>query len=235
MKLRIAIVDDNKIIQEKVEQIVRRELKSCQLTVQKYAKAESLLFDEEQEFDIYLLDIEMYEINGIELAGEIRRRGKTGEIVFLTSHEQYARLGYQSHAYAYLLKQSMEEELSKVLQDIKEKFYEHSYRYYVIENANRFEKILLEEIIYIYKEDKNCIFVTAGENYQERITIGKVEERLGIKGFVFADKGCLVNIQHIERIVGNTIHLTGGIKFQAARSHMKKLKDAVHNYWSNRL
>ncbi len=235
MKIRIAIVDDNSIIREKVANIVRNVFVGSQILMREYTRAEALLFDEEQDFDIYLLDIEMSGMNGIELSNAIRERGNKGEIIFLTSYEQYALQGYQSHAYAYLLKSDMDAKLSGVLEKLRDKLRETRSSYYVIETANRFEKIKIEDIRYIYKEEKNCIFVTADGDYRERITISEVHARLSGEGFVLVDKGMLVNILHVERIAGDSVYLGQGVQFRISRTHTKKMKDAVRQFWSGRI
>ena len=54
--------------------------------VREFPSAEAFLFcyETERDFDILLLDIEMGEVSGMELAGKIRRDNSSVQIVFIT-------------------------------------------------------------------------------------------------------------------------------------------------------
>ena len=54
--------------------------------------------------DVCFLDIIMPEMSGVELAKKLRSLGYGGEIVFLTSSNDFARESYQVKAFDYLIK-----------------------------------------------------------------------------------------------------------------------------------
>jgi DNA-binding LytR/AlgR family response regulator len=72
------------------------------------AYAESLELSKEisagEKFDIYLLDIVMPKMSGLELAEKIRRTDENAFIIFLTNHDQYALSAFGVGAFQYLLK-----------------------------------------------------------------------------------------------------------------------------------
>lgn len=55
-------------------------------------------------FDLYLLDIVMPDIDGIQVAEELRRRGAGGALIFFTSSPDYALEAFRVRALHYLLK-----------------------------------------------------------------------------------------------------------------------------------
>ena len=63
--------------------------------------------------DILILDVEMPGINGLEAARELRHRGRTCSIIFLTAYDDflYAKQAISVHALDYLLKPCDEKEL----------------------------------------------------------------------------------------------------------------------------
>ena len=63
--------------------------------------------------DILILDVEMPGINGLEAARELRHRGRTCAIIFLTAYDDflYAKQAISIHALDYLLKPCDEKEL----------------------------------------------------------------------------------------------------------------------------
>ena len=60
--------------------------------------------EEKGGFDIYLLDILMPHLSGLELARKLRERGETAQILFLTSSREYALDAFAVNAAGYLLK-----------------------------------------------------------------------------------------------------------------------------------
>ena len=58
----------------------------------------------EEHYDIYLLDVVMPGLNGIELAKEIRSSDKAADIIFLTSSPEFAVESYTVKASNYLVK-----------------------------------------------------------------------------------------------------------------------------------
>jgi len=90
MPYQIAVCDDEEEQGRAVGALIskwsRLSGQACQ--VRFYPSAEAFLFQyqEDKNCDILLLDIEMGEISGIELAKRIRRENKRMEIIFLTSH-----------------------------------------------------------------------------------------------------------------------------------------------------
>lgn len=65
--------------------------------------------------DIALLDIEMPETDGIQLAEELMKFNPYLEVIFVTAYNQYALQAFQAHATGYLLKPIAQSDFSKQL------------------------------------------------------------------------------------------------------------------------
>ena len=68
-----------------------------------------------ESFDIVFLDIKMPEINGMELAKQMRENRRESIIVFVTSAEEYVFEAYDVEAFHFLLKPVNENKLKNVL------------------------------------------------------------------------------------------------------------------------
>lgn len=66
-------------------------------------------------YDIYILDIIMPELNGIQLGMEIRKKDNDSIIIFLTSSAEYGVDSYSISAKDYILKPYTEEALFSAL------------------------------------------------------------------------------------------------------------------------
>ncbi|WP_042163599.1 response regulator [Paenibacillus gorillae] len=66
-------------------------------------------------FDLVLLDMEMPELHGLELAKEIYRLYPTVYIAFITAYEQFAQPAYDVEAIDYIMKPVLEENLTRTI------------------------------------------------------------------------------------------------------------------------
>lgn len=67
-----------------------------------------------QNCDILLLDIDMPEINGMEVAKELSNLSRKPILVFITSHDELVYQSFQYHPFGFIHKRFYKEELSKV-------------------------------------------------------------------------------------------------------------------------
>ena len=108
MELKIAVCDDDSSQRNYLTEIVLTWAKKrCHLIkLIPYANAKAFLFDyeEQKDFDILLLDVEMPEISGIELAKTVRRENQSVQIIFITGYYEYFSDGFDVSALHYLIK-----------------------------------------------------------------------------------------------------------------------------------
>lgn len=118
MPLTISICDDN---ENQIKEL-RRLLddwsadKPFALAIDEYISAESFLFSyPDKPCDLLLLDIEMKQLNGMQLAKKLRSDGDMLPIVFKTGYSDYIGDGYEVEALHYLLKPVDKQKLFSVL------------------------------------------------------------------------------------------------------------------------
>lgn len=93
--IRIGICDDRlediKKLQEYAEYF-SREHTEIPLKTEAFTSPYDLLqaISEHGGYDLYLLDIIMPHLSGIDIARKVRERGETAEILFLTASREYA-------------------------------------------------------------------------------------------------------------------------------------------------
>ncbi|WP_251712822.1 LytR/AlgR family response regulator transcription factor [Lactococcus ileimucosae] len=116
--LRIAVCDDDFVVCDKVEQLIQDYDSTAIVDV--YHTPQRLinhLVDE--NYDLYILDIEFPEASGLLIAKEIRRFDVDVPIVFLTSFEQYAMTVFKLHTFDYVLKPVSQDKIFSLLNRIK--------------------------------------------------------------------------------------------------------------------
>ncbi|MCR4869665.1 MAG: LytTR family DNA-binding domain-containing protein, partial [Atopobiaceae bacterium] len=103
--LRVAIVDDEAEVRGELAGMVERfaDERGEQIVAACYADGKEFLASGATE-DIVLLDIEMDDVNGMDMAHLLRRKGVTSEIIFVTNMAQYAIKGYEVGAIDFIVK-----------------------------------------------------------------------------------------------------------------------------------
>ena len=86
--MRIAICDDEEVQRQLLAEYLREWADTVHLLLEtvSYPNAESFLFqwEEDKDFDLLILDIEMGQINGVELAMKLRENDEQIPILFIT-------------------------------------------------------------------------------------------------------------------------------------------------------
>ena len=86
--ITIAICDDDSSQTEALKNMLREW--NADTVINEYASAEQFLFSyPDKSCDLLLLDIEMGDMNGMELARKLRGRGDTLPIVFVTGYSEF--------------------------------------------------------------------------------------------------------------------------------------------------
>ena len=126
---RIVICEDEISQREKLKEYIQKifDDNKEKVEITEFESAEDLLSDNIvlKEVDIFILDIKLNGLSGMDLAKLIRKEDDRSEIIFVTSLVEYIQEGYTVRAYRYLLKPIEYEELKKHLlnciSDIKRK------------------------------------------------------------------------------------------------------------------
>ena len=109
MQIKIALCDNETEFHETTEKLLaeyKQKNPSASFVLSCFSSGWELLdyIDANQTFDIYIPDIVMPGINGIQLGSTLRERGDDGLIVYLTFSPDFAVESYNTDALHYLLK-----------------------------------------------------------------------------------------------------------------------------------
>ncbi|MDO5520117.1 MAG: response regulator [bacterium] len=112
--MRVIVVDDEIISLEKIKE----QLESFEFIEEVAAfdnPFHALAALKDTVFDVAILDIEMFGMNGIELAKQCKYLCPTIHILFLTGYSDYAIQAFKVRANGYLLKPASDEEIKEEL------------------------------------------------------------------------------------------------------------------------
>ena len=167
-----------------------------------FQNAEELLKSAQRErFTLYLLDVMMPGMDGIEAAHEIRGFDDAAEIVFLSSSPGFAYKSYGVRALNYLLKPVRREELFPLLNRLRLQEQKNTEALTLKTNAS-FVRVPYTEISYVEVIRKQvCFHLTDGTEYKATGTLKDFEnELLGRPEFMRVHRSYIVNMLQVRRL-----------------------------------
>lgn len=229
---RLAICDDNQAdviyLSSFLEKWAEKEEKA--LKIESFPSAEAFLFqyEEEKSFDILLLDIEMGDMNGIELARKIRRENHLVQIIFITGYMEYVAEGYDVEALHYLLKPVTEEKLYGVLDRAAERL-KSKEKELCLTLPGSVTRIALCEIRYL-EVRRNYVTIHGAEDYTVKKTLNELEEELD-GSFCRTGRSYIVNLHFVKKITRTQVILKDGREIPLSRNCYEKMNRAVIQYF----
>lgn len=220
MLLRIAVCDDDVRELEETHNMITEYIKlhdEMDITVRKFQSAYDLLdcTDAGIRFDVYILDILMPHMNGIDVGLEIRKNDENCFIIYLTTSPEFALKSYQVSAYQYLLKPVDKDSLFHELEEIrKREEFESSRRisvktkegvHFIPLHRIVFAEYLSHRVVYHLLNDETITGSVSREPFHELI-----QPLLNDPRFICCHASFVVNMYCIESISQKDFRLTGG-------------------------
>ena len=96
--MNVLVCDDERQIVDSIIETLEKKTEETQVSSRFYGFSKPSQIDLSLPYDIALLDIDMGETNGIELARKLRAENENIVIIFITNFIQYAPEGFEVHA-----------------------------------------------------------------------------------------------------------------------------------------
>ena len=203
-----------------------------------YTQSQNLLYDISDDsffYDLILLDIEMPEINGMEISKQIKAYLPDVRIIFVTSHTEYAIDAFELSIFRYVPKNDLGTKLATAITDAARLIELEYGQEYVIQTANRMEKIPYKEIFYIRRDGKNAVIISGYGISKVRKSLQRVFEELDAPEFIYIDRGYIVNIIQIMKVSNATAFLKNGEQLPISRSHLQDVKQKINQFWGEHI
>lgn len=209
MTYKIAICDDEQHQTEHMTSIAsawgKRYGHTCDIRTFPSAEAFLFAYEDDNTYDILLLDVEMRDISGIDLAKRIRRENSRAEIIFITSHFEFVGEGYEVDALHYLIKPVSEDKLMQVLSKAAEKLSVEPPSV-VITCEGETIKLYEEDILYIESFLHYIVIHTKDREYKIKESISAFEEKLS-DDFYRIHRSYLVSLKAVTRISRTSVNI----------------------------
>lgn len=233
MLRRLAVCDDEKIMLRQISSYLDRWQSESGIKPEifYFSSAESLLKSMDRSTDLVLLDISMGGMTGMACAKQLRDEGFSGEFIFITSMENYALEGYKVHAFSFLTKPLVYEELSAALTECSTKLSASAPAVLPVETSSGTKILKINDILYAEVFRRETSFTLKnGNKVVSLIQLAAVEEQLSGKGFFRCHRSYLINMKHVENIAPPDITLTGGCVVPISKHRVKEFLSAYAKY-----
>ncbi len=234
--MKIVICDDDNYAMKTLETKIRQFMKAKEAgySLLSYQNSRQLDFDLEDtaKADVYILDIDMPTVSGIDIASRIKNMYPLALLFFYTSHAEYATQGYRMGVRRYILKQDVDETLEEALTYAYEQY--QMYRKNTISLFNFHDTINLpvSEILYVERESRYLKVTTHNhEALYDNRSIKEFQKALNEPTFVLVDKGVMINIEFVYKTEHNTVTMFDQRVFTISRRRMGEVKELIMKYW----
>jgi DNA-binding LytR/AlgR family response regulator len=240
--LRIAVCDDMLGELQSLVSLTKQYLSANSLVaeVAQFAHPDELLTTIEAErFHLYILDIVMPMVNGLELGKEIRRLDREAQIIYATTEPQFALQAYAVSPINYLIKPIEGQQLFDTLTRAISKVDLAEEQTFAVKAADSLRVMKLSDIVCCEYSNHAVIFsLSNGEEVLSRTIREKFSEYcspiLNDRHFLQCHTAFVINMRWVERFAKDSFTLCGGKLVPIAAKQYPAVRDAYMDYLMER-
>ena len=231
------LCDDNKYVREINENLIKKITMPYDFSYKihsfdKYNNEFKKIINDPLNIKIYILDLELPNKSGLEIAKEIRKVDWDAVIIILTSHEELelTLLKQKLLIFDFISKfdnyeNRLKEAIDVIVKKIKTK------KVLSFKSNKELHHVKLNNIFYLYKDSSSLktIIVTPEKEYFVREPLSTIVKRLDER-FIQTHRACYVNIEKIESVdfKNSLIYLSNGMNIDyLSRNYKKNLRDVL--------
>lgn len=226
--MNIFICDDEPKILSDISSKVRSLL--AKADVYEFTSGAALLAETvKNNCNILLLDIDMPEISGLDIAAHLNGFENKPLLVFVTSHDELVYDSLQFHPFGFVRKSYIDKELPRILSDCADELNSHD-KHFCFHISDGDVKLKLDEILYFESQGNYLKLFSEDGEYRFRGTISAVENTLRDSGFIRIHKGFLVNQKAVKMLASDEAELIDKTRIPIGRSYSDAAKKQLMRY-----
>lgn len=197
----IVVVEDNSILREREIKAIKKALKDYDYKIIEYSDFTKELkkLIQTSDFKIYILDIELQNSSGIDIANYIRDFDDTSEIIMCSFHYELEYKVLKSKLKILDFVSKYDNAYVNLTNLILEVFNKHSRKVLKITDKGVILFIVMKDILYISKEKntRKCVIKTFNNEYLVNKNLEEIKKELN-SDFIQVSRNCIVNQNNVE-------------------------------------
>ena len=231
LRLHIAICDDEPEILNRLEEEVRRILEDAyELSVCASPAAEGIL-NSGQVFQLALLDVQLKQSDGVELARKLLLDNPDCRIIFVSGHTSVVSTVYEVPHYCMVLKDQLPEQLPKFLHRAADEAAQEAGRYLQIRVHKKTVDLKLSDIVSLERRGHlTTITLQSGERFELYEKLKDLTDRIASPYFCRCHVSYVVNLLQIAETDGHYLKMKTGQQIPVSHSYEEATWKAYSRY-----
>lgn len=228
---RIGICDDGENVCTSIENMLLQyaEEKNLQVDTNVWYSGESLrdYLASGGWLDLLFLDIELFQMTGIEVGGYIRNRldNMSLQIVYISGKASYAQQLFKTQPLDFLVKPILQEQIGEVMDMALKIIKKRNDRFEFQQGKERYY-VPMGDIVYMVSERRKIKVVTTKAAFE---FYGKLKEaaKCLTEDFIRIHQSYIVNKDYVFRYTYETVELMDGTVLTISPANRKRVRDKL--------
>lgn len=242
-KIQLILCDDNAADLENLRRSADEYIKNSGLygeTVCFSEPSQVLKFSEERSKNnaaVYLFDVIMPEVDGIELGKRLREKDRSSAIIYISSSREYSLEAFSVHAFSYLIKPYSREKLFSELDHCLDRINSGVGRF-SIKTADSTVVVELSEIIAAeYLNHRLILHLANGSQvegaYRREAFDVQAEELMQTGLFLKVSASYLINCRNVQGVKTDEFVMRDGSSYKITRKYINARQRYIDGEMSN--
>lgn len=229
--MHLILCDDDNVFLDKLETRIRGLCQKHGIAVEmeRYDSSKKMLegLKDLDTVPVFLIDIDMPEVNGFEVASFLKKWNRECCIGFVSNKDELVFQAFAYHPFFFIRKTHLDEELEPQLLELQKKMGVKVPKI-ELQTGRQTVEVALDTIWFVESEKNYLLFYREkderGDAVRARMKIAEAEKELEPHGFVRTHKGYLVNMNYVYRLRENEILLLNGKHVPVSRSYLNQVR-----------
>lgn len=239
--MNIVICDDSESDALAAKEVIKRTAQELHIKTEfdiysNAVEVERKLLIKKEPADILILDIDMPEISGLELAERLRAENLDLIIIFLSAHEEFVFKAIEFQPFRYIRKIRLETEMPIAIQAAVNVLEISSDKQIILYTEDGEKAVMISEIMYFEAEKhKTYIYLKNGDCIHARRSIAELHQLINKESFIMIHRSCVVNTDYVKNMQNCLLILKNDEQLLVSRRKFSEVKQQILNIWGELL
>lgn len=237
--IHISICDDSETDALAAKEVIRNTLNELHVQADidyclSAKEIEAKLLQHKEQLDILILDIDMPDVSGLQLAEILRANDLNLIIIFLSNHEEYVFKAIEFQPFRYIRKIKLKTEMPIAIRSAVKIIDIQKDRQIILDTDDGETKVMMSEIVYFETEKRKLsVHLTNNKTLRINKNISEFQSILSHEKYIMIHRSCVVNADYIKNIDNNIIILDSDEQLVISRPRNKEVKEKLLKLWGD--